>query len=86
MSLMLSQPKIDVESPVVASAVFDPPAARPGTPVIYRLIFSALEESIDLPAELPLPPKLRVRAGGHGQMLAMTGPTLHLKLAPALRK
>jgi len=76
MTLMLSQPKIDVESPVIATAVFDPPAARPGVPVVYRLTFSALEESIDLPENLPFPAKIQVRAGGHGQMLAMTGPTL----------
>ena len=76
MTLMLSQPKIDVESPVTATAVFDPPAVRPGTPVVYRLTFSALEESIDLPENLPFPAKIKVRAGGHGQMLAMTGPTL----------
>jgi len=76
MSLMLSQPKLDVESPVITSAVFDPPAARPGELVVYRLTFSALEESIELPADLPLPAKFKVRPGGHGQMLAMTGPTL----------
>ena len=91
MTLMLSQPKIDVESPVAASAAFDPPTARPGMPVIYRLTFSALEESIDLPEDLPFPPKLKVRPGGHGQMLAMTGATLqprtcfnfHLRLPDA---
>jgi hypothetical protein len=76
MSLMLSQPKIDVESPVIASAAFDPPTVRPGELSIYRLTFSALEESIELPADLPVPPGLSFRPGGHGQMLSMTAPTL----------
>jgi len=76
MTLMLSQPKIDVESPVTATAIFDPPAVRPGAQVIYRLTFSALEESIELPENLPFPANLKVRTGGHGQMLSMTGPTL----------
>jgi hypothetical protein len=76
MSLMLSQPKIDVESPVIASAVFDPPVVRPGETSIYRLTFTALEESIELPADLPAPPGLTFRPGGHGQMLSMSGTTL----------
>ena len=76
MSLMLSQPKIDVESPVVSAAAFDPPAARPGELVIYRITFNALEESVELPSEIPAPPKIKLRPGGHGQMLSMAGPTV----------
>ncbi|HTL55839.1 MAG TPA: BatD family protein [Candidatus Limnocylindrales bacterium] len=76
MSLMLSQPRIDVESPVVPTAVFDPPVVRPGALAIYRLTFNALEESIDLPIEMPAPTGAKLRPGGHGQMLAMAGPTL----------
>src|SRR5579859_644946 len=48
MSLMLSQPKIDVESPVTPMAFFDPPIVRPGELVIYRISMNALEESVEL--------------------------------------
>ena len=44
--LMISQPKIDIDSPVSATAVFDPPVAGPGQTAIYRVTFNALEESI----------------------------------------
>jgi len=71
MSLMLTQPPIDVESEVVAEAAFDPPAVRPGQPSTYRVTMNALEESVDWPAELKGPPELALRQGAHGQILAM---------------
>ena len=76
MSLMLSQPKIDVESPVTPSALFDPPVIKPGEKAIYRISFNALEESIEFPAALPITPRLEVEPGGHGQTLSMVGPKL----------
>ena len=54
MSLMLSQPRIDITSEVRATAVFDPPVVAPGEVAIYRLTFNGLEESIDLGAKLSL--------------------------------
>lgn len=76
MSLMLAQPKIDIESPVTPMAFFDPPIVRPGQLAIYRITLNALEESVELPAELPARPKVRLLPGGHGQMLAMLGATV----------
>src|SRR5437763_16263225 len=52
LSLMLSQPKIDITSPVQASAAFDPPIVRPGESSTYRVMFTALEESIEWPSKL----------------------------------
>ncbi len=76
MSLMLSQPKIDVESPVRPTAVVEPPVVRPGEEAIYRVTFNALEASIKWPEALEFPDGITARAGGHGQMLAMAGPML----------
>ena len=56
MSLMLSQPRIDVESPVVPEVSFDPPVVRPGQESIYRVAFNALDESIAWPDKIPTPP------------------------------
>src|SRR5207244_964773 len=60
MSLMLSQPRIEIGAPVSAVAWFDPPVVAPGQFSFYRVTFNALEESIDWPAELRAPPKLEL--------------------------
>ena len=73
MSLMLSQPKIDIASPVSASAWFDPPVVGPGELSFYRITFNALEESIDAPTEIKVPPNLDLRPGAHGQIYQLTG-------------
>ena len=73
MQLMISQPPIDVESQVPPTAVFDPPLVRPGETSIYRVTFNALEQSIEWPDKLAVPPQLVVRPGAHGQMLAPGG-------------
>lgn len=75
MSLMLSQPKIDIESPVKPISTFDPPVVKPGEQAILRITFNALEESIEMPASLPVPAGVQVEPGGHGQMLSMAGAT-----------
>ncbi len=76
MTLMMSQPRIDVESPVVPTVVFDPPIVKPGQKAIYRVTFNALEESVEWPAKVPVPPGVEFQPGGHGQMLSMAGATL----------
>jgi hypothetical protein len=81
MSLMLSQPPIDVTSPVVPSASFDPPTIRPGEEATYRVTFNALEESISWPDKLPFPAKFQVRAGAHGQILGFGGTSLQPRTA-----
>ena len=73
MNLMLSQPRIDVESPVTATATFDPPTVQPGQISTYRIAFNALEESIEWRDNLTAPANLELRRGGHGQTLFLVG-------------
>src|SRR5215475_12694340 len=40
MSLMLSQPKVEITTNVTAVASFDPPVVRPGEQTIYRVTFN----------------------------------------------
>jgi hypothetical protein len=73
MSLLMSQPKTEIASNVVALAAFDPPFVRPGEPAVYRVSFNALEESIAWPEKLNAPPELGFRAGGRGQIMPFNG-------------
>jgi hypothetical protein len=76
MNLMLSQPKIEIATQVVAVATFDPPVVKPGQDAIYRVSLNALSESIEWPARIPNPPGLELRPGARGEILQMTMPTL----------
>ncbi len=71
MSLMMSQPRIDVTSPVVPTVAFEPPVVRPGEATTYRVTLNALEASIEWPAQLPVPPGLQVNPGGQGQFMGL---------------
>jgi hypothetical protein len=73
MSLLMSQPKTEIASNVVAVASFDPPFVRPGEAAVYRVSLNALEESIVWPEKLNAPAELGFRAGGHGQILPFNG-------------
>jgi hypothetical protein len=68
---MVSQPKIDISSPVQPTASFDPPAVAVGQETIYRVSFNALEETIDWPEKVKAPPALQMRPGAHGEILRM---------------
>src|SRR2546428_6953322 len=46
LSLMISQPKIDISGPANPMAAFDPPVVRPGESSIYRVTLNALEQTI----------------------------------------
>lgn len=81
MSLMLSQPKIDIPAAPTATAAFDPPVVRPGELSFLRVVFNALEESIEWPTNLVAPPQLEVRPGAHGQLLQMAGASLEPRTA-----
>jgi hypothetical protein len=76
MSLMISQPKVDINGPVNASAVFDPPAIQPGQETIYRVTFNALNESVQWPTQVVAPKELELRSGAQGEVLQMAGPVL----------
>src|SRR6266403_2352735 len=55
MQLMMSQPPVDLTSPVTPTAVFDPPVVRPGEKTIYRVTFNALEPAIEWPEQIKAP-------------------------------
>ena len=53
LQLQVPQPPVDVSSPVTAEAAFDPPVARVGENVFYRVSINAAEASIHWPEQLP---------------------------------
>ena len=73
MSLLMSQPRTEISSNVIAAAEFDPPVVRPGESSTYRVTFNALEESIAWPEALKAPSELNLRQGGHGQVMQFGG-------------
>ncbi len=73
MSLMVTQPKIEIPAVPEATAAFDPPVTRPGELCFLRIMFNALEESIEWPTNLAAPPQLRIHPGAHGQLFQMAG-------------
>lgn len=68
-TLLQQQPPIDTESPVVAQAKVDPPIARVGGYIVYRLSLNALNNSVKLPEALPLPAGLTARPPTRGEIL-----------------
>ncbi len=75
-SLMLAQPRIEIGAPVTAVAWFDPPVIAPGQLSFYRVTFNALEESIEWPNAITVPPHIEMRPGARGQIFQVTGPTM----------
>jgi hypothetical protein len=73
LQLMLTQPSIDVTSPVVAAASFDPPAVRPGQKAVYRITLNAIGSGIRLPDKIPGPPQLDFHLSAQGQLLQPSG-------------
>lgn len=77
--LITSAASFDFDSPVTAQAEFDPPVAVVGQRIVYRVEVSALDESLKMPDDLPSPPGLEFRAGGHAQTYQHTAA---MKLQP----
>ncbi len=77
--LITSAASFDIDSPVTARAEFDPPVAVVGQRVVFRVEVSALDESLKVPDQLPVPAGLEFHPGGHGQMYQPTG---SMKLQP----
>jgi len=69
MQLMLSQPPVDINSPVTATATLDPPVVEAGETAVYRLTLNALESSVRWPQEIALPPGLKLTPSARGQIL-----------------
>lgn len=76
LQLMLSQPPVDITSPVTATTVFDPPVVRVGEKAVYRVTFNALEASLRWPPSLPAPRGLTLTPSAQGQTLQVIGNTL----------
>jgi hypothetical protein len=76
MSLMISQPQIAIAATPTANVSFDPPVVRPGEQAFYRVVFNALEVSIEWPGKITAPPQLEMRPGAHGQILQMAGASM----------
>ena len=76
MSLMTSQPQIYISPAPQATASFDPPVVRPGEQAFYRVVFDALEESIEWLGKVAAPAQLEIRPGAHGQILQMVSARL----------
>jgi hypothetical protein len=74
--LMMSQPSIDMEAPVVPQAEFDPPVAPLGGRVTFRLSFNAMNEAIKLPQKLPASAGLELTQTARGQTYSYGGPRL----------
>ena len=72
-SLMMSQPSIDLESPVAVQAEFDPPVVMLGGRATYRLVITAVNDSIKLPDTLPAPAGLTLTLSGRGQSFQSLG-------------
>ncbi len=77
--MIVSAASFDMDSPVEAHTEFDPPVASVGERVVYRVVVSALDESLKLPDPLPTPNGLELHAGGRGQIYQPMG---NAKLRP----
>lgn len=71
LQLQIAQPRVDTTSPVRAAAEFDPPIARAGDKICYRVNVDATESSIVWPDVLPVPPGLRFGADTRGMTTQM---------------
>jgi hypothetical protein len=72
-SMVASAASFDMDSPVETKAEFDPPVARPGAQIIYRVVVTALDESLKVPDNLPVPDGLKLQPGGRGQIYQPSG-------------
>lgn len=73
MQLMVSQPQIDITTPVTATAAFDPPVVKPGEPAIYRVTFNAIETSVHWASEIPAPRQIEVQPSAQAQIAPVVG-------------
>jgi hypothetical protein len=71
--LQVPQPPVDVSSPVTATASFDPPTARVGEKIFYRVAVDATESSIRWPEKIAAPAELKFTANARGQIMEAQG-------------
>jgi hypothetical protein len=74
------------DSPATVRAEFDPPVIAAGGRAVYRVVVTALEESLEAPGKLNAPAGMEVHAGGHGQtyqqVLQMTPGSTAVRMQP----
>src|ERR1051326_981232 len=66
-ALIGSAASIDLDAPIAVRAEFDPQTIPVGGRVLYRIVLTALDESVKLPDQLPTPAGLQLTPGGRGQ-------------------
>ncbi|HEV2454878.1 MAG TPA: hypothetical protein VGY98_11490 [Verrucomicrobiae bacterium] len=71
--LQVPQPVVDVSSPVVATAAFDPPIVRIGQRVFYRVALEGAGESIQWPGTISTPPQLKLGPVEQGRLMEFLG-------------
>ncbi len=81
MTLMLSQPRLDIETPVHVDAAFDPPEARPGQAVVYRITLNALKDAISWSGHPPEVRGLPFRTGASGEIMQVIGTNMQPRSA-----
>ena len=81
MSLMLAQPKMTIPEVTQATVAFDPPVVRPGELTFYRVVFNALEDSIEWPTNVVGPAELEIRPGARGEILQMSATNMEPRAA-----
>jgi hypothetical protein len=67
--LQIPQPAVDVSSPVTATAVFDPPVARVGQTVFYRVAIDGAGETIQWPDAISASPQLNFGPVSKGKLM-----------------
>lgn len=72
-SMISSAASFDMDSPVEAHVELDPPVASVGERVVYRVVVTALDESLEIPDPLPGPNGLELHAGGRAQIYEVSG-------------
>jgi len=71
--LMMSQPPVDISTPVSATTSFDPPLVQPGEKSVFRVTLNATDASIHWPDEISAPPQLKLRRGASGEIMQPVG-------------
>jgi len=71
--MMMTQPAIDTNLPVIAEAEFDPPILAVGGRGVYRLVVTSPNDSVTLPDKLPTPPGVQLTPGGRSQNYLIAG-------------
>jgi hypothetical protein len=73
MQLQVTQPPVDVSSPVTATAAFEPATVHVGEKTFYRVTVSATESAIQWPEGISAPAELKFGTTARGQITQFLG-------------